>query len=71
MKKNLSRFRPNTLTALFMVLFVGLFKSYAQCPTVTTPIQSFCDIESLLVSDLQAIDNGNGVVWYDTATSTM
>ncbi len=50
--------------------FFGFSISSAQCPTVDTPIQTFCDLESVLVGDLMAIDNGNGVVWYDTPTST-
>ena len=55
--------------SLFLTSF--LFGSlHAQCPTVTNSTQSFCDVESILVSDLAAIDNGGGVVWYDTPTST-
>ncbi|MDP5081265.1 MAG: hypothetical protein NWP87_01325, partial [Winogradskyella sp.] len=42
----------------------------AQCPTITNSFQTFCDIESILISDLVATDNGGGLVWYDTATST-
>nr|MBP6557285.1 hypothetical protein [Flavobacterium sp.] len=43
---------------------------YSQCPTVTNANQSFCDTQSPIVSSLQAIDNGGGVKWYPTATST-
>ncbi|MBC2844755.1 gliding motility-associated C-terminal domain-containing protein [Winogradskyella flava] len=55
---------------LISLMTLGLTSVYGQCPTVTNPNQSFCDLESLLVSDLQAIDNGGGITWYDTATST-
>ncbi|OMP30759.1 gliding motility-associated C-terminal domain-containing protein [Mangrovimonas sp. DI 80] len=58
------------LLGIYIVLFGGLFNSFSQCPTVNDPIQTFCDIESVLVSDLAAQDNGNGIVWYDTPTST-
>ncbi|WMI67347.1 gliding motility-associated C-terminal domain-containing protein [Mangrovimonas sp. YM274] len=58
------------LLGIYIVLFGGLFYSSAQCPTVNDPVQTFCDIESVLVSDLVAQDNGSGVVWYDTPTST-
>jgi gliding motility-associated-like protein len=43
---------------------------HAQCPTVINSLQSFCDIEPILVENLVATDNGSGVVWYDTLTST-
>ncbi|WP_053991119.1 gliding motility-associated C-terminal domain-containing protein [Mangrovimonas sp. TPBH4] len=59
------------LLGVYIVLFGGLFNSLAQCPTVNDPVQTFCDIESVLVSDLIAQDNGNGIVWYDTPTSTI
>ena len=49
---------------------LGLCSAFSQCPTVNDPIQSFCDTESVLVGNLAAEDNGGGVVWYDTATST-
>ncbi len=45
-------------------------KSFAQCPTVENNSQTLCNVESLFVSDLEAIDNGGGVAWFDTATST-
>ncbi|PWK18758.1 hypothetical protein LX78_02066, partial [Xanthomarina spongicola] len=55
---------------VFIFVFLGnIFFSNAQCPTIVDSNQNFCDLESLLVSDLQAIDNGGGVFWYDTATS--
>ncbi len=56
---------------LFVVCFLfGISNTTAQCPTVNNPTQSFCDTESVLISDLVAVDNGGGVVWYDTQTST-
>ena len=55
---------------LFLLTTFGLTFVNAQCPTVVNPSQSFCDVESILVGDLQAIDNGGGVVWYESATST-
>ncbi|MDY0090083.1 MAG: hypothetical protein RBR78_06920, partial [Flavobacteriaceae bacterium] len=41
----------------------------AQCPEVTNTTQSFCDIQSPTISDLQAIDNGGGVAWFATEDS--
>lgn len=58
----------------FLVAFVCIISvslnSYGQCPTITNPSQSFCDIEAPKVSDLVATDNGGGIRWYETATST-
>jgi gliding motility-associated-like protein len=60
------------LSVFLLLLFTyGLSSVNAQCPTVTNSTQSLCDIESVLVGDLQAIDNGGGVVWYESATSTV
>ncbi|EDP72003.1 hypothetical protein FBALC1_12917 [Flavobacteriales bacterium ALC-1] len=70
-KKYSTKSKP-TLVVLFLLSFIlGLTSINAQCPTVTNNNQSFCDLESILVSDLVAVDNGNGVVWYDSATSTV
>lgn len=44
--------------------------TYAQCPTVTDPLQSFCDVETPTVANLTAVDNGGGIKWYATATAT-
>ncbi|MFM2212808.1 MAG: hypothetical protein RL427_71, partial [Bacteroidota bacterium] len=44
--------------------------AFSQCPTVTTASQTFCDTQSPTINDLQATNNGGGVVWYATATST-
>ena len=51
------------------VLFLSLYCS-AQCPTVDDTSQSFCDIESLFVSDLQANDEGAGIAWFDSPIAT-
>lgn len=48
----------------------GSFASYAQCPTISQPNQSFCDSQSPTVSLLQANANGSSVAWFATATST-
>ncbi|TXD82804.1 gliding motility-associated C-terminal domain-containing protein [Subsaximicrobium wynnwilliamsii] len=54
---------------LFLIAF-GSQIANAQCPTVTNPTQTFCDVESVLIGDLVATDNGGGIVWYESATST-
>ncbi|MGJ8549830.1 gliding motility-associated C-terminal domain-containing protein [Winogradskyella wichelsiae] len=57
---------------VFLMLSITgiLTPAYAQCPTVTEPTQSLCNVQSVLVSDLQATDTGGGIVWYESATST-
>ncbi|WP_228850716.1 gliding motility-associated C-terminal domain-containing protein [Aegicerativicinus sediminis] len=56
---------------IFFKLCFGINQSVsAQCPTINENVQTFCDNESILISDLQATDNGGGIVWYDTPTST-
>lgn len=53
-----------------IVCIMGLsLHSFGQCPTITIPVQSFCDIDVPKVADLVATDNGGGVKWYATATS--
>ena len=61
---------PIRLAVLLISILFGFTTVNAQCPTVTNSTQSFCDMQSVLVGDLQASDNGGGVVWYDSATST-
>ncbi|WP_179351686.1 gliding motility-associated C-terminal domain-containing protein [Winogradskyella vidalii] len=65
-------FRSYPLCIAFLILSItATFTSVnAQCPTVTESTQTFCDVQSVLVGDLEAIDNGGGIVWYDTPTST-
>ncbi|MBP6584628.1 MAG: hypothetical protein KA215_03080, partial [Flavobacterium sp.] len=55
------------LTA-FLLLIGNLM--FAQCPTVTNLNQSFCDIQSPTVANLQAINNGGGIAWFATDIST-
>jgi len=69
--------RINTLgrkKIIYLVLFLAFFgvisTSYGQCPTVVNTNQSFCDIESPTVGNLVATNNGGGVAWYATASST-
>jgi hypothetical protein len=63
------------LQSLKKILFIGIFfftiLGFAQCPTVTNTSQSFCDIQSPTVSNLQAINNGGGVRWFPTETATV
>ncbi|MEC4003736.1 gliding motility-associated C-terminal domain-containing protein [Flavobacterium sp. SUN052] len=60
------------LNTLFLVLFLILAfnKGFSQCPTVVNATQTFCNTQSPTVANLVATNNGNGVVWYATATST-
>ena len=44
--------------------------TFAQCPTITNVTQTFCDTEVPVVANLLATDNGGGIKWYATATST-
>ncbi|WP_425077606.1 gliding motility-associated C-terminal domain-containing protein [Psychroserpens sp. S379A] len=60
---------PKFILYLFLLCSLACLKSYAQCPTVINNEQTFCDLDSLLVSDLQAIDAGGGVAWFETTTS--
>ncbi|WP_295338745.1 gliding motility-associated C-terminal domain-containing protein [Flavobacterium sp.] len=55
---------------LLLTLFGQNSLLYSQCPTITNANQSFCDIQSPTIASLQAVDNGGGVRWYATATST-
>ena len=62
---------PKLVVFLLLSITYGLTSLNAQCPTVINSLQSLCDVESVLVGDLEAIDNGGGIVWYETATSTV
>ena len=55
---------------LLIILFFSGIAAFAQCPTVTNLNQSFCDIQSPTIASLQAINNGGGIAWYATDTST-
>ena len=37
---------------------------FGQCPTVLSNTQEFCDVESSFVSDLNALDEGEGIGWF-------
>ncbi|WP_333667460.1 hypothetical protein, partial [Flavobacterium sp.] len=58
----------------YVILLLSLFgqtdTAYSQCPTVTNATQSFCDTQSPTIADLQATNNGGGIKWYATASST-
>ncbi|HNP33225.1 MAG TPA: hypothetical protein PKN96_08020, partial [Flavobacterium sp.] len=58
----------------YFALLVSIFgynsTVYSQCPTVANHNQSFCDVQSPTIASLQATDNGGGIKWYATATST-
>ncbi|GLB52379.1 protein of unknown function precursor; adhesin [Neptunitalea chrysea] len=63
----------NTLRGLYILLLVSLLSienGFAQCPTVNETTQSFCDTEEATIADLVAIDNGGGLNWYGSSTST-
>jgi gliding motility-associated-like protein len=55
---------------LLIILFFSGIAAFAQCPTVTNLNQSFCDIQSPTIASLQAVNNGGGIAWYATDTST-
>ncbi len=57
-------------TCVLATFFLGVATVNAQCPTVTSPNQSFCDVESPTVASLVATNNGNGIRWYNSPTST-
>ena len=72
MKANQHCFRSYPIFIAFLISsIISTFTSVnAQCPTVTDSSQTLCDVQSVLIGDLQATDNGGGIVWYATATST-
>ena len=56
---------------LFLFLLLSGGEVFSQCPTVTNLNQSFCDIQSPTIASLQATNNGGGVAWFATNTSTV
>ena len=72
MKAKPQSFQSYTKLLVFLLLSMtyGLTSGNAQCPTVDNNVQSLCNVESVLVGDLEATDNGGGIVWYATADST-
>ncbi|WP_291093991.1 hypothetical protein [Flavobacterium sp. UBA2787] len=59
-----------SIELLLIILLLSGSAVFAQCPTVTNLNQSFCDIQSPTIASLQAINNGGGIAWYATDTST-
>jgi len=56
---------------IFLFIFtLGALQVYSQCPSIINTNQSFCDLDGPTIADLEATDNGSGIFWYDTATST-
>ncbi|MDT0559302.1 hypothetical protein RM697_11615, partial [Ichthyenterobacterium sp. W332] len=62
---------PKSILFIITTSFLLCFKSFAQCPSVADTVQTFCDLDSLLISDLQATDEGAGVAWFETPSSTV
>ena len=51
------------------MLMLSTCFAWAQCPTIISGNQVFCDTELATVGSLQAQDNGGGVVWYSSQNS--
>ncbi len=49
-----------------LALFSMSYQAVAQCPTVATPNQAFCDADNPRIQDLVATDEGGGIAWYAT-----
>ncbi len=47
-----------------------MFFAASQCPTLVGSNPQFCDLQSPQVNDLGATDNGAGIAWFETMTST-
>ncbi|GAA4894672.1 hypothetical protein GCM10023311_19210 [Flaviramulus aquimarinus] len=63
----------NTLfNVLFTLLLFGIsFTAFAQCPTIpNSSPPAICNASGFTFNDLNtyAVDGGNGIVWYDSAT---
>ncbi|NMH29183.1 MopE-related protein, partial [Flavobacterium silvaticum] len=41
------------------------------CPTIENPSQTFCSNQNATIDNLDATDNGGGVVWYDAIDATV
>ncbi|RZJ30457.1 MAG: hypothetical protein EOO48_04905, partial [Flavobacterium sp.] len=61
-------FGAKKIHAFLLIFLFGAASSFAQCPTVTSASQTFCDLQSPTVASLVATNNGGGVVWYANAT---
>lgn len=55
---------------LILLLLASSKQLLAQCPSVLAPQQSFCDVQTPTVASLIAVNNGGGIVWYNSPTST-
>ncbi|MGC1630666.1 MAG: gliding motility-associated C-terminal domain-containing protein [Gelidibacter sp.] len=69
-KTTIPHFYNQFIVALLFVIGATV-NSFAQCPTVTIPKLSFCDVETPTVASLAiaATNNGGGIKWYASATS--
>lgn len=70
MKKNTQAHFYNKFIIVTLWVLATTITAFGQCPTVNDPIQSFCDIEAPTIAYLTATDNGGGIKWYASATST-
>ncbi|MGV8814009.1 MAG: gliding motility-associated C-terminal domain-containing protein [Gelidibacter sp.] len=71
-KTTIPHFYNQFIVALLFVMGATV-NSFAQCPTVTIPTLSFCDVETptLATLSIAATNNGGGIKWYATANSTI
>ncbi|MCF1422852.1 gliding motility-associated C-terminal domain-containing protein [Mangrovimonas futianensis] len=70
MKKSTHPFFYNHLLFSLGLIFLWSSIAFSQCPTINDNSQSFCDIDSPTIADLVAVDNGSGINWFDSPTST-
>lgn len=68
-KITIAHFYNKLILAVICVMGASL-NSFGQCPIVGNPNQSFCDIDAPMVGNLIATNNGGGIKWYASATST-
>ena len=54
----------------FILLLMITHVFYAQCPSLINNQQIFCNTEAPTISNLQAIDNGSGIAWFNSPTAT-
>jgi hypothetical protein len=59
---------PKIKVLLILAFSLALLKAYGQCPSIPSNTQEFCDLDSLLISDLIATDEGAGVAWFSAPT---
>jgi gliding motility-associated-like protein len=55
---------------IFILIFTNSVSVLAQCPDITIYNQTFCDLESATIADLNAVDNGGGIAWYASIEET-